>query len=44
MLDGVATRDMPVIQSCAMIFVLGFVFLITIADIVAIASSPRLRK
>ena len=43
MLDAVATRDLPLIQSCAMIFCLGYLLLITIADIVAILSNPRLR-
>ena len=43
MVDGVATRDLPLIQSCAMIFCLGYLILITLADIVAILSNPRLR-
>ncbi len=43
MLDAVATRDLPLIQSCAMIFCLGYLLLITIADIIAILSNPRLR-
>ncbi len=43
MVDAVATRDLPLIQSCAMIFCLGYLLLITIADIVAILSNPRLR-
>jgi peptide/nickel transport system permease protein len=43
MVDGVATRDLPLIQSCAMIFCLGYLLLITAADIVAIMSNPRLR-
>ncbi len=44
MVDAVSTRDLPLIQSCAMIFCLGYLALITIADIVAILSNPRLRK
>ncbi|MFD2250412.1 peptide/nickel transport system permease protein [Pseudochelatococcus lubricantis] len=44
MLDAVATRDMPLIQSCAMIFCLSYLLLITIADVIAIVSNPRLRK
>ncbi len=44
MVDAVATRDLPLIQSCAMIFCFGFLLLITIADIIAILSNPRLRK
>ncbi|MFS8113219.1 ABC transporter permease [Rhizobium jaguaris] len=43
MVDAVATRDLPLIQSCAMIFCLGYLLLITAADIVAILSNPRLR-
>ena len=43
MVDAVATRDLPLIQSCAMIFCLGYLFLITAADVVAIMSNPRLR-
>ncbi|MET0256960.1 MAG: ABC transporter permease [Methylobacterium sp.] len=44
MLDAVATRDLPLIQSCAMIFCLAYLLLITIADLVAIVSNPRLRR
>ncbi|MEO9339751.1 ABC transporter permease [Mesorhizobium sp. SB112] len=43
MLDAVATRDLPLIQTCAMIFCVAYLLLITIADLVAIASNPRLR-
>lgn len=43
MVDAVATRDLPLIQTCALIFCLGYLFLITIADIIAILSNPRLR-
>jgi peptide/nickel transport system permease protein len=43
MVDAVATRDLPLIQSCAMIFCLGYLVLITAADIIAILSNPRLR-
>ncbi len=43
MVDAVATRDLPLIQSCAMIFCFGYLFLITCADIVAIMANPRLR-
>lgn len=43
MVDAVATRDLPLIQSCAMIFCLGYLILITAADIIAILSNPRLR-
>lgn len=43
MVDSVATRDLPLIQACAMIFCLGYLSLITTADILAILSNPRLR-
>jgi peptide/nickel transport system permease protein len=43
MVDGVETRDLPLIQSCAMIFCFGYLVLVTIADIIAIISNPRLR-
>ena len=43
MVDAVATRDLPLIQSCAIIFCLGYLVLITAADIVAILANPRLR-
>jgi peptide/nickel transport system permease protein len=43
MVDAVATRDLPLMQSCAMIFCLGYLVLITAADIIAILSNPRLR-
>ncbi len=43
MVDGVATHDLPLIQSCAMIFCVGYLLLITTADIIAIMSNPRLR-
>lgn len=44
MLDAVATRDIPLIQACAIIFCIAYLLLITIADIIAIISNPRLRK
>ena len=44
MVDAVATRDLPLIQTCAMIFCLGYLILITLADVIAILSNPRLRK
>jgi peptide/nickel transport system permease protein len=43
MVDGVATRDMPLVQACAMIFCAAFLLLVTTADIIAILSNPRLR-
>ena len=44
MVDAVSTRDLPLIQSCAMIFCVTYLLLILIADVVAILSNPRLRN
>ncbi|HRQ35205.1 MAG TPA: ABC transporter permease, partial [Chiayiivirga sp.] len=44
MLDAVATRDMPLVQACAMLFCLGYMVLVLVADVSAIISNPRLRK
>ena len=44
MLDAVSTRDLPLIQSCAMIFCTSYLALITLADVVAVLSNPRLRR
>ncbi len=43
MVDGVATRDMPLVQACAMIFSGAFLLLVLLADVCAILSNPRLR-
>lgn len=43
MVDAVATRDLPLIQSCAMIFCISYLVLITLADLVSILANPRLR-
>ena len=43
MIDGVQTRDLPLVQACAMIFCGAYVVLILLADIAAITSNPRLR-
>ncbi len=43
MIDGVQTRDLPLVQACAMIFCGTYVVLILIADIGSIVSNPRLR-
>ncbi|WP_371229614.1 ABC transporter permease [Roseovarius sp. 2305UL8-3] len=42
--DGVATRDFAVVQSCALIFCMGYIIFMLIADILAIISNPRLRR
>ncbi len=44
MVDAVSTRDLPLIQSCAMIFCVSYLLLITLADLIAILSNPRLRR
>ncbi len=44
MVDAVATRDLPLIQSCAMVFCVSYLSLITLADVIATLSNPRLRK
>lgn len=43
MVDAVATRDMPLVQTVAMIFSASYLILVTSADIVAILANPRLR-
>ena len=43
MIDGVQTRDLPLVQACAMIFCATYVVLIFIADMASILSNPRLR-
>jgi len=43
MIDAVQTRDLPLVQACAMIFCATYVALIFIADMVSIATNPRLR-
>ena len=43
MVDAVSTRDLPLIQTVAMIFSATYLMLVTVADIVAILSNPRLR-
>ncbi|MCE8034305.1 ABC transporter permease [Billgrantia tianxiuensis] len=43
MVNAVVTRDMPLVQACVMLFSLGFLLLVLIADIIAILSNPRLR-
>lgn len=43
MVDGVATRDLPLVQACAMIFCSAYLTLVLIADVAAILANPRLR-
>ena len=44
MIDGVQTRDLPLVQACAMIFCGTYVVLILLADVASILSNPRLRS
>jgi len=44
MVDGVAQRDIPLVQACAMLFCTGYLILVTTADICGIVANPRLRK
>ncbi|WP_239025115.1 ABC transporter permease [Rhodoligotrophos defluvii] len=41
MIDAVQSRDMPVIQACAMIFCATYVLLVLLADIIARVFDPR---
>lgn len=43
MVDGVQTRDIPLVQACGMIFCCTYVVLILIADVTTILTNPRLR-
>jgi peptide/nickel transport system permease protein len=42
MVDAVTTRDIPVVQGCALIFAATYIVLNLLADIVSIVSNPRL--
>ena len=44
MIDAVQTRDLPLVQACAMIFCGTYVVLIIMADVASILSNPRLRQ
>lgn len=43
LVDAVSTRDMPLVQACAMIFCAAYLFLVLLADVASILSNPRLR-
>ena len=43
MVDAVTSRDMPLLQACAMIFSLAYLSLVLLADVCAILANPRLR-
>ena len=44
MVDAVTSRDMPLLQACAMVFCSAYLLLVLIADVVAILANPRLRR
>jgi peptide/nickel transport system permease protein len=43
MVNAVTSRDMPLLQACAMIFCAIYLMLVLVADVVAILANPRLR-
>jgi peptide/nickel transport system permease protein len=43
MVDAVGKRDVPVVQTCGLIFASAYVLLNLIADVLSILSNPRLR-
>jgi peptide/nickel transport system permease protein len=42
MVDAVRTRDIPVVQACAIIFAATYILLNMLADIVSVAANPKL--
>jgi len=44
MVNAVTSRDMPLLQTCAMIFCAAYLLLVLLADVVAILANPRLRN
>src|SRR5210317_667288 len=42
MVDAVTTRDVPVVQGCAMVFAATYILLNLFADIISIITNPRL--
>lgn len=44
MVDAVSSRDVPMVQACALVFCVTYLLLTTFADIVTILSLPRGRK
>jgi peptide/nickel transport system permease protein len=43
MVDAVTSRDMPLLQACAMVFCAAYLLLMLTADLFAILANPRLR-
>ncbi|WP_156840413.1 ABC transporter permease [Novosphingobium aquimarinum] len=44
MVNAVTSRDMPLLQACAMIFCAVYLLLVLVADVFAILANPRLRN
>lgn len=44
MVNAVTSRDMPLLQACAMIFCTVYLLLMLVADVTAILANPRLRN
>ena len=42
MVDAVTSRDIPVVQACALIFAVTYILLNLIADVISIVTNPRL--
>jgi peptide/nickel transport system permease protein len=42
MVDAVSSRDIPVVQACALIFAATYILLNLTADIIGIVTNPRL--
>ena len=42
MVDAVTTRDIPVVQGCALIFAVTYILLNLTADVIGIITNPRL--
>jgi peptide/nickel transport system permease protein len=42
MVDAVRSRDIPVVQACALIFAATYILLNLTADIISIVTNPRL--
>jgi peptide/nickel transport system permease protein len=42
MVDAVRSRDIPVVQACALIFAVTYILLNLVADVISIATNPRL--
>lgn len=43
MVNAVTSRDMPLLQACAMIFCSAYLLLMLVADMIALLANPRLR-